>query len=227
MVLSDSFIQVFDKSTSRGNVCKCSGTWTVKEHEDGATMNRLEVNASGDFLGFDHGLVKGVKDTTTTMSSALEDKDCDGIAFLTDSSAQEHLVFTELKSSFDCQRIAGAFHQITMSFIKMHAWLSLCKDYDLKNLKIHFVTACKCCKDEGQEIGVKHRISQAQQLGKDCFETKFLKSLMEKRQIKVRLSDFADIQRLPFHDSIKEKEITMYLQLTPNHGDSSTSVTLS
>ena len=227
MALSNTFIAIFDKAISNGHARECENKWVVVENGKDATLTHLEVNALGDFLGFDHDLVKGVKDTTTKMSSNLEDKDCDGIAFLSDNSKQEHLVFAELKSNFDVQKITGAFHQITMSFIKMHAWLSLCKDYNLDKIKVHFITACKCCKDRDQEDNVRLRISQAQQLSNDTFETKFLKPLLDKNNIKVKLSSFGDIQKLPFHDCICEKEVCMYLQLTENPSDSQTSVTIS
>lgn len=227
MGLSNTFVAIFDKAIDNGHAHECENKWVVVENGKDAALTRLEVNAMGGFLGFDHDLVKGVKDTTTKMSSNLEDKDCDGIAFLNDHSKQEHLVFAELKSSFDIQKITGAFHQITMSFIKMHAWLSLCKDYDLNRIKVHFITACKCCKDKDQEDNVRLRISQAQQLGNDTFETRFLKPLLDKNNIKVKLSSFGDIQKLPFHDCICEKEVCMYLQLTENPSDSQTSVTIS
>lgn len=227
MAVSDSFIQIFDKSLTRGHAGMSVGKWVVTEHEKDATMTRLEVNSDGYFVGFDHDLVKGIKDTTAKMSGTLEDKDCDGIAFLTDSLQQEHLVFTELKSGFDIKKITDAFHQITMSFIKMHAWLSLCRHYNIEDLKVHFIVACKCYKDKDQEDNVMLRISQAQELGKNNFETKFLRPLLKKQHINVTLSAFRDISRLPFHDSISNKKITMYLQLTKTHGDSQTSVTLS
>lgn len=226
MALSDTFTTLFDKATGIGHAHGCKNTWVVVEHGQNATMTHLEVNAAGDFLGFDQDLVKGVKDTTTKMSSHLEDKDCDGIAFLHDNSNQEHLVFAELKSNFDIQKITGAFHQITMSFVKMYAWLSLCKDYDLGEIKVHFITACKCYRDKNQEDSVMLRISQAQQLGNDTFEAKFLKPLLDKNKIKVKLSSFGDIKDLPFHDCICEKEVYMYLQLTKNPSDSQTSVTI-
>lgn len=175
MSLSNTFTTIFDKAINNGHAHEYDNKWVVEEHGQSATMTHLEVTADGKFLGFDQSLVKGVKDTTSKMSSKLDDKDCDGIAFLNDNSKKEHLVFAELKSGFDVQRITGAFHQITMSFIKMHAWLSLCKDYNLSEIKVHFITACKCCKDKNQEDSVRLRISQAQQLGKDTFETKFLK----------------------------------------------------
>lgn len=226
MALSDSFTQVFDKSKAKGHICHSNGIWVVAEHEPKATMNRLEVCADGDFVGFDHDLVKGVADLSAGMSSKLEDKDCDGIAFLTDKVSKEHLIFAELKSNFDVQKIAGAFHQIIMSFIKMHAWLSLCKGYDLKNLTVHFITACRCCKSKDQEDNIMLRISEAQQLGKNNFETKFLKPLMKNHRISVQMSLFGDIRRLPFHESLSDKEVTMYLQLTDTPNDSQTSVIL-
>lgn len=226
MALSDTFTTLFDRTVNDDISQSYENKWVVTEHEINATMDTLQVYATGFFLGFNQKLVKGVKDTTSRMSSQLDDKDCDGIAFLNDNANQEHLVFAELKSNFDVQKITGAFHQITMSFIKMHAWLSLCKNYDLGKVKVHFITACKCCKNKDQEDNIRHRISQAQQLGKDTFETKFLKPLLDKKNIKVKLSSFGDIQKLPFHDSICKKEIYMYLQLTTNFSDTKTSVSI-
>lgn len=227
MSLSNTFTTIFDKAINNGHAQEYNNKWIVDEHEQNATMTHLEVTADGKFLEFDQSLVKGIKDTTTKMSSKLEDKDCDGIAFLNDNSKKEHLVFAELKSSFDIERIACAFRQIIMSFIKMHAWLSLCKDYNLSEMKVHFITACKCYKDNNQEDSVRLRISQAQQLGENTFESKFLKTLLDNHNIKVKLSSFGDIKKLPFHDCISEKEVNMYLQLTANFQDSQTSLTIS
>ncbi len=230
MLLSDSFMKMFDKVKILAGTGKSENIWKVMEHQPSATMNQLEVNANGTFWGFNHEIVKSVKDITTRMSSKLEDKDCDGVAFLLDDvndyAKQKHLVFVELKSSFDISKIKGAFHQITMSFIKMHAWLSLCKGYDIDQLKVHFITACKCYKDEDQEANVMLRISQAQELETETFETKFLKPLLDEQNIKVKLSSFDDIEGLPFHDSICNKEIAMYLQLTAQYSNSKTKVNL-
>lgn len=224
MALGNTFLKMFDKAQSLGHVCECKDNWVVRECGAQATMTRLDVKAQGTFLGFGQGLLKGVQDITVRMSSALEDKDCDGIAFLIDADSHEHLVFAELKSGFDVQKITGAYHQIIMSFIKMHAWLSLCRQYDIKNVMVHFIAACKCPKDSLEDVML--RISQAQQLGRETFETKFLKPLMEEHCVRVQMSDFGDIKRLPFHEDICAKEITMYLQLTDNPSESHTSVTL-
>ena len=223
-------MKMFDRADNLAGTGKSKNIWRVMEHQPSATMNQLEVNANGTFWGFNHGIVKSVKDITTRMSSKLEDNDCDGVAFLlddvNDDAKQEHLVFVELKSNFDIGKIKGAFHQITMSFIKMHAWLSLCKGYDIDQLKVHFITACKCYKDEYQEANVMLRISQAQELEEETFETKFLKPLLDEQNIKVKLSSFDDIKKLPFHDSICNKEIAMYLQLTAQYSDLKTKVDL-
>ena len=86
MALSNTFTTIFDKAINNGDAHEYENKWVVIEHGKDATMTHLEVNATGDFLGFNHDLVKGVKDTTTKMSSKLDDKDCDGIAFLNDNS---------------------------------------------------------------------------------------------------------------------------------------------
>lgn len=224
MKLSNVFTTIFDKAADKGHAEECENQWEVKEQN--ASMRTLYVNAQGVFLGFTHDLVKCMSNTTSEMSSNLEDKDCDGIAFLNDDSEEEHLLFVELKSNFDIKKIIKAFHQITMSFIKIHMWLSLCKNYNLDKIKVHFITACKCYKDEEQELSVKLRISEAQQLEEESFETKFLKPLLDNNNIKVKLSSFYDIQNLPFHDCICEKEVNMYLQMTQNHSDSSTSINI-
>lgn len=113
-----------------------------------------------------------------------------------------------------------------MSFIKIHMRLSICKNYNLDKIKVHFITACKCYKDENQESSVKLRIYEAQQLEEATFETKFLKPLLDNNNIKVKLSSFDAIQKLPFHDCICEKEVNMYLQLTREYSDSSTSINI-
>lgn len=104
MSLSNTFTTIFDKAINNGHAHEYNNKWVVEEHGQSATMTHLEVTADGKFLGFDQNLVKGIKDTTSKMSSKLDDKDCDGIAFLNDNSKKEHLVFAELKSGFDVQK---------------------------------------------------------------------------------------------------------------------------
>lgn len=226
MALSEVFTQIFDKSKDKGHAALSTDLWVVKEHEMSATMKCLEVRAKGSFLGFDHDLVKGMPDITTKLSSKLEDKDCDGIAFLYDTNGKENIVFAELKSNFDIKKITDAFHQILMSFLKMHSWLSLCENYNLEDVIVHFVVACKCFRDENQESNVLQRISQAQQLGKNTFEAKFLNRLLKDKYIMESMSSFGDIQNLPFHNSIRNKEVCMHLQLTQSPSDSNTSMAL-
>lgn len=69
MTLSNTFTTIFDKAISNGHAHEYENKWVVVEHGKDATMTHLEVNANGKFLGFDQDLVKGVKDTTTKMSS--------------------------------------------------------------------------------------------------------------------------------------------------------------
>lgn len=224
--LSNSFTTVFDKAADRGHACRCTDKWIVTEHESSATMNCLEVNAKGLFLGFDHDLVKNIKDITTIMSSKLDDKDCDGIAFFTDDNGNDSLILVELKSNFDTEKIQNAFYQITMSFIKLHAWLSLCKNYSIDKVHLHFITACKCFKDDNQSSNIMLRISQAQQLNEATFETKLLKPLLEKHFIKVKMDLLSGIRNLPFNDAITCKDVILHLQLTKEPHDSQTRIVL-
>lgn len=73
---------MFDKAKVTGDAKECENRWYVEEHEPRGTMNKLEIVSEGHFLGFNHELVKGVNDR---ISSKLENKNCDGIAFLNDT----------------------------------------------------------------------------------------------------------------------------------------------
>ena len=54
MVLSDSFMKMFDKAVSFVSKGEKKNIWTVEEHECDATMTQLEIKANGTFWGFDH-----------------------------------------------------------------------------------------------------------------------------------------------------------------------------
>lgn len=226
MELSKSFTSLFDRAVERSHVSCSSDAWVVYEHDRASTMTKLSVMAEGEFCGFDCGLVKNIKDITTTMSSNLYDKDCDGIAFYNDPYGTEHLVFAELKSTFDVSKLREAFRQITMSFIKMHAWLSLCGHYNLSDVGIHFIAACKCFKDDDQRDNVLMRISQQRMLDDNCFESRFLFPLLKNGCIKVSLNRINDITKLPFNDCIKRKDATIYLKVTDSFSDKETKVKL-
>ena len=81
-------------------------------------------------------------------------------------------------------------------------------------------------KDDNQKDAVLHMVSQAQMIQSNTLEGKFLYDLLHKGYKSVSLSDFEDIRKLPFHDAITNKLVTIYLQRTANYGDSDVSITL-
>lgn len=225
MSLKDNFTLFYDKATT--HKVSSSNSCSVLEHNHQATMTRLDIICQdGIFDGYDQSLIKNVKDTTERLSSNLDDKDCDGVVFLQEVTGREHLIFVELKSKFDVYKITGAFHQMIMSFVKMHSWLSSCAEYDLLGLPLHFVVACKCFKDKDQEAGVLLRLSQVDQLVENSFERKFLKKLLDNKKVVIKMSELESIKKLPFHANICSKEVALHLQLTSNYSDNSTCIAI-
>ena len=165
-------------------------------------------------------LVKGMGDITEKRSSQFEDHDCDGIT-IKSYQGQDGLVFSELKSKFSTQKVYEAYQQMTHSFLKMHAMLSLCKDYTLEDVSLHFIAACQCFEDKDQEDGIYERLNKEEQLGKHTFAGKFLRRLIEQHELTVKFGEVASVWSLPLNKSLADKEIKLTLQVTQNYGDNS------
>ena len=165
-------------------------------------------------------LVKGIGDITEMRSSKLKDLDCDGVTFAS-HLGHDNLIFSELKSKFSTQKVYEAFQQMTHSFLKVHAMLSLCENYTLNNVSLHFIAACQCFEDKNQEDGVYNRLSKEEQIDNTTFVGKFMRRLIEQHDITIRFGDMTAVWGLPLNQSLANKEITLSLQVTQKFGDSS------
>lgn len=159
-------------------------------------------------------------DITERRSSHFGNHDCDGVTFKT-YQGQDGLVFSELKSKFSTQKVYEAFLQMTHSFLKMHAMLSLCKDYTFDDMSLHFIAACQCFEDKDQEINIYNRLSKEEQISKTTFASKFLRKLIEHHDVTVKFGEVTAVWDLPINQNLADKEITLSLQVTRNFGDSS------
>ena len=223
MSIISTFGELYDKTLDPAfaNYTNSRDAFEVNEHDPNASTTHLRVEQTGAlFASFNYMLVKGMSDISEKRSDRLENFDCDGITIM---SYQGHdgLVFSELKSRFSTQKVHDAFRQMTHSFLKMHAMLSLCKDYALEDVSLHFIAACQCFEDKNQEEGIYNRLSKEEQVCRHTFAGKFLRRLIEQHELTVKFGDVAGLWNLPLNQKLAEKEITLSLKLTQNFGDSS------
>ena len=109
-----------------------------------------------------------------------------------------------------------------ISFLKMHAMLSLCKDYSIDTLSLHFVASCQCFEDNNQEAGVYNYLNKAESTTDTTFEGSFMRKLIENHNIEIKLGDITSLWNIPLNSSLTDKKLTLSLQLTQHYGDNST-----
>ena len=223
MSILTSFAQLYDKTQNPAfaNYTRNVGSFEVNEHDSSASTKHLLVELPGaEFVSFNHQLVKGMADCTTKRSSYLQDSDCDGIAFMS-VGGNPGLVLCELKSKFSTQKIFEAFGQMTFSFLKMHAMLSLSEDYSIDDISLHFIAACQRFEDKEQEDDVYTRLDKVEKVDGGSFEGRFIRKLIEHHDLRVKFGDVAEIYQLPLNAELMSKELEMSLKVTENFGDSS------
>ncbi len=225
MSIISSFGNLFDRTLNPAfaNYTASNDVFEVDEHDTNPNIKtrHLRVEQAGAaFVSFNYMLVKGMGDITEKRSSLFEDYDCDGIAI---KAFQGHdgLVFSELKSRFSTQKVYEAFRQMTHSFLKMHAMLSLCKDYSLDDISLHFIAACQCFEDKDQEDGIYNRLSKEEQIDDTTFVSKFMRRLIEQHELTVKFGEVATVWNLPLNQTLADKEIKLTLQVSQNYGDRS------
>lgn len=226
MSVNLSFVELFNKVTNPSFANKETkvGSFEVKESNTGNSpvpLSLLRVEQDGtEFTSFNNYLVRGMKDITEKRTNIIHDSDCDGIAFVS-RGTNDGLILVELKSQFSTKQIKEAFCQMIYSFLKMHAMLSLCKDYSIDSISIQFIAACQCFEDDIQEDGVYNYLNKAESSAKATFEGSFMRKLIEKHNIEVKLGDITDVWGVPLNSSLTNKKLTLSLQMTKKYGDTS------
>lgn len=225
MSIISSFGDLYDRTLNPtfANYIETTDVFEVNEHDHNPKVltRLLSVEHSGaQFASFNYMLVKGMGDITEKRSSLFEDRDCDGVAFMLNQE-RDGLIFSELKSTLSTQSLFKAYRQMTHSFLKMHAMLSLCKDYALDDLSVHFIAACQCFEDKDQEDGIYNRLSKEEQIDKTTFVSKFVRRLIEQHDVTVKFGEVSSVWDLPLSQNLADKLITLSLQVTQNFGDTS------
>ena len=217
MSIAASFFNLFDKTTHFFQTTY--DAFDVNEHAQDAKMSTLHIVCNDtECHSFNNYIVKGIKDITETRSTLLKDSDCDGVTFIS-KNGHNGLIFAELKSRFSTTHITKAFSQMTFSFLKMHAMLSMCQGYSIDTISLHFIAACKCFENQDQEDGVNNYLEKAKNSNPDTFESKFLRDLLTKHTIIIKLEELAELWHLPLSQSLTAKELKLSLQLTQNYND--------
>ena len=221
MKTSETFCQFFDKVVSTNfGYHKAHGYWNVHENDKLATLKDLYIiGYAVDFLGFNENLTRSIPDFTSKRSTKFDDKDCDGVAFVS-STTNEGLLFVELKSKYDTSQISKAIRQMCFSFLKLHAMLSLCSKYALDKMEITFCVATKCAVNESESAKILLFINQALQVKKEKAYGLFLQDLFTKGCNNISFDNLFKYLciNLPLHNAIKKKKIKVHLvtSSTPN-----------
>lgn len=219
MKIADSFFNIFDLTKNCISSSSPNATWTVTEGSCDASIKKLNINiGKADFYAFNERLTKGMSHITTCKSSKLEDKECDGIAFV-EVSGKRRLIFCDLKSTFDSNKVKNGFNQNLMSFLKIYMLLSICDGFELNDFDIDFIVACKCFKDENKRDNFFHKLHSDLIADKDNFNTKILYSLLTKREKCVQLGDFPNMSSIDIHPNIRNKKIKLRLLMSENFSD--------
>lgn len=208
-MLSNNFCKAFDLSKNKfqpiGSLC----IWQVTESDKHAKLKRLEIDFRDvDFVGFDQYLTKNMP-CFTDRSSTFFDKECDGVAFVSDGD-KEGLLFVELKSSCAPDTISKAINQMCFSLFKLHSMLSLCQAYSLDNLNIRFCVAVS--KEDSDRSGknilfVKEMEIADRQIGK------VYRELFLRNRVKTDLCCILNLCGItfPLTDLLKKKQVVVFL----------------
>lgn len=162
MTLIDSFPALYDKivpSTSSDNTF-----WEVEETQETASIKKIHVNPKdATILGYGDTLTKSMTQITTDRSNNLIDKECDGIAIIS-NNLETKLIFVDLKSKFNPDKVKDGLFQDVCSYLKMHLMCSLCDGYDVDKIKLEFIVVCKCFENNDKRTSFLDEMLQLQQM---------------------------------------------------------------
>jgi hypothetical protein len=223
MKITESFPSIFDRvpkvPCSVGNL----NLWTVNERNASCKIKQLRVSfTANDFLCLDEVATKQMQDVTTSRSSFFVDDECDGIGIF-QTEAGITMVFVDLKSNFDTNKIQHGFAQSLASLIKMHSMLSLCDGYNLADTSLEFVVACCCFPDEDKETKVLDWMLRQRTSDPGSFVAQVAYPLYDKGSIQVKIGDFPQLSTLPLNGDLYNKNVKLTLvrsaQYTDNYVD--------
>lgn len=223
MSYSASFQQLFGELLSERVEGKCI---VIDHTQDETNFRELRlVNQNAIFDCYDTAILKGWPYLEKISDKKLLDKDCDGWV-IHQKEGREMLLFAELKATGGTKTWTKALQQLMYSFLKIHMLSSLCADYDLSQIKVHFVLACQNYKEGEYRAEVDHRINADQQLRSTAlgqqFSTtteKILSKLRTQKKTQFRCGDIKLLQNIPLHSSLAQTIIDLSLVVAENQNE--------
>lgn len=209
-----------------------SNSWIVRETESNATLKSLEIAFQGDFISLDKSSYSGLYGAIKKkMTSKIEDRDCDGFAFLCPEKdgnvSPQIIVATELKSASYPGHFMLAYRQIVYTYFKIHNVLSLCKGYSC--LGHTFVGVIVCRPPESQYI------TEADAREKICiteapdiqFIDRMYKACLRHTGITIPLDGGGHVfKNLSLDPDFKQQKLHLYLHLTEASDDTHSTLDL-
>lgn len=238
-----SFSKIYDELAKQSKLVQPNSCWTVVENNPGASLKSADIHTSGLFkLAFNQNLLKGKPDWSTKISSAIAEKDCDGVAFAEDDGKLK-VFLAELKSNFDTKKLFYAVTQLTNSFFKLIPFIHMCGGFDLNKSEVHFIVGCQTYKNEEQKDGVLDYLNQYEELlGKGPFfqlTKRFVLSGQTSCTIESNLKELCLgdakgenyksltlIGSLPFNAAIKNMKVLLTMTTTSEYKAESLSVSV-
>lgn len=226
MKIIESYPSIFDRVAT----VQCSvgnpNLWIVNERSTSSKIRQLRVSfTASDYLCLDEAATKQMPDVTTSRSSFLVDDVCDGIGIF-QTAASTTMVFVDLKSNFDTNKIQHGFAQTLASLVKMHGMMSLCDGYNLADTSLVFVVACCCFPDEDKETKVLDWMLRQRTCDHGSFVARVAYPLYNKGSIQVKLGDFPQLITLPLNSDLYNKDVKLTLVRSAHYADNYADYTL-
>lgn len=219
MTIIDSYPIVFDNVNPSSCTLGNPNVWKVFEKKAEAKISRLNVYFhTNRYLCFDEKLTKNMPDISTTRTTHILDDGCDGIGIFINED-KNYLVFADLKSNFDTNKIQHAFVQSLCSFMKLHSMLSLCEGYDIEQSNIEFVATSCCFHDQDKETSTYEWLLREKTANPDSFASRIAYPLLKTGSIFIHIKDFPQAKSIPFSQRILDKKVRLSLVRSKNYND--------
>lgn len=219
MTIIDSYPIVFDNVNRLLCTSGNPNVWVVDEKDPQAKISQLKVFFHTDqYLCFDEQATKGMSDITTSRTSHIIDDECDGIGVF-NNEGLNLLVFADLKSNFDTNKIQHAFVQSLCSFMKLHSMLSLCEGYDLEQSDIEFVVTSCCFPNKDKETNTYEWLVREKTANPNSFVSRIAYPLLQNGSTSIFIKDFPIVENIPFNKKILDKKVRLSLVRSKNYTD--------
>ena len=219
--MNRSFSVIFDK-TNGDKTSSHDGLWMIKEQNNTHTK-QLNLQVLSDGLS---PYVEHVNESNFSIKSThIEDKKCDGFAFVINHGKCDKLLFVELKDGLSGSSIVKALSQLFWSFVKMHSYLSMCSGYVLEDLSLEFVVATQNFANAEGRTRLEHFITRNISVPEKRETADFFYNLLKYGRVVLSMDRVLMIigKQYPFNEKIVGKKVVIHHVVSANYGDSSVS----